>query len=175
MQGIHQLADIIDSETQSQVSDKIQLIRTTQDEYLAKKKQSTKHAICHVDGEHTFEAVVKLLDALPNLMKQDGLIIIDDILNLGYPGIAEAVYTHPNFKKSFFPIIYAFNKGVFIYGTSEKSRQSLIHTLNNQLKNKSYTIRKLHDQSLMVYHAAPATPSPSSTKKLIMRIISIFQ
>jgi len=175
---ISNLAEVvnhIDVQQDTNISQKIKLMKMTQDKYLQTKTKSTKFTICHIDGEHTFEAVNNLLDSLPKIMKKGGIVIVDDILNIGYPGIAESVFTHGTFKKSLLPILYAFNKGVFLYDVSEKYHQSVINDLSSLLDNDIYTTRKLHDDSLMVYRQSQLRISTSSSKTRMIRIANKFR
>jgi hypothetical protein len=46
----------------------------------------------HIDGEHSFDAVCNDLEFAMDLMKDDGIVVVDDFYNIGSAGITEAVY-----------------------------------------------------------------------------------
>jgi predicted O-methyltransferase YrrM len=46
----------------------------------------------HIDGEHSFDAVCSDLELAMDLIKDDGIIVVDDFFNIGSAGITEAVY-----------------------------------------------------------------------------------
>ena len=47
----------------------------------------------HIDGEHSYEAVMSDLDLVADLMTEDGVIVIDDFFSFASPSITEAVFT----------------------------------------------------------------------------------
>ncbi len=179
IEKIHIVSEILDNEANIKVSKRLTIEKTTQDTYFRDHKKA-KFAICHVDGEHTHEAVTSLLNKLPSFMEDNGLVVIDDILNIGFPGIAEAIFTHRNYKKTFFPVIYAFNKGIFIYKSSEKRRLEIIHDLTKIFSGNTYTVRRLHDKSIMVYRdgesekSEASNPLPSN-KSIVENIKQLYE
>ncbi|HEX8166858.1 MAG TPA: class I SAM-dependent methyltransferase [Beijerinckiaceae bacterium] len=59
----------------------------------------------HIDGEHSFDAVCNDLEFAMDLMKDEGIVVVDDFFNLGSAGITEAVYfmlgRHPHRLRMF--------------------------------------------------------------------------
>jgi len=123
---------------------KIELKFLTQKQFLDGKIME-KFLLVHIDGEHTFKAVVDFLDEAEKVLKENALIIVDDFFNAGYPGISEAVYTHKNYKKTIFPIFYGFNKAVFIYKPSTRENvEILINKLISKYNNKKEYSKKIN-------------------------------
>ncbi|MBT4651906.1 MAG: class I SAM-dependent methyltransferase [Candidatus Pacebacteria bacterium] len=166
---LHKVAKIISKIFSNNIQEKIVIHKTTQEQYLKLRKQSPEFSIIHVDGEHSYNAVKDLLDNLPSILKPGGIIIIDDILNIGFPGIAEALFRHHNYKKTLFPLVYAFNKGVFIYKSAKFFRQNILEKITEIYNSSDYNIRVLHDNSLMIYNN-----QFNNNKKIDTDSISIF-
>lgn len=47
----------------------------------------------HIDGEHSYEALMSDLDMVSDLMTEDGVIVIDDIFSYASPSLTEAMFT----------------------------------------------------------------------------------
>lgn len=50
------------------------------------------YSLAHIDGEHSEQAALKDLEFAESVLTSDGVIIVDDINNYWYPGVASAVY-----------------------------------------------------------------------------------
>lgn len=156
--------------------DNITLKAITQ-EQLLKKRNIKKYDLIHVDGEHTFKSVNTLIDNFHNLLNRDSLIIFDDILNPGYPGIAEAVFSNINFKKKYFPILYGFNKGLFLYSSSKV----LLNKLQNRLRSEyhaldDFNVREFSDHSFHVdyVHTPDIKPRQASLQTKFISFVNKF-
>jgi len=102
---------------------KFEVKEMTQEEYLKSKPKTEKFDVVHIDGEHTYKAVYDFLNYAGEVLNPATIVVIDDFMNPGFPGIAEAVHTHRSYKKQIFPIIYAFNKAVFLYRPNKNQGQ----------------------------------------------------
>lgn len=148
---IIRVAEIIDEKNNFTTRHNIELKKISQEEFLKSNDNFAKFQVIHIDGEHTFKAMEEIINYFPKLLKNNSLIIIDDILNAGFPGIIEAVCTNQIYKKELFPICYGFNKGIFIYKPDTKDTMINIINYLIQFYNKNnYFIRKLHDNSFFV-------------------------
>lgn len=127
---------------------KIKLVRKTQDEFF--KDSNIKFNIIHVDGEHTYSALTNFLNNLDKHIDHGGMIIFDDIINPGVPGIAEAIFGHHYYKNRLFPVCYGFNKGVFLYKPNNRNMINLIKMLTTYYENNKYVVKNLEDKSIVV-------------------------
>lgn len=132
------------------LSQKMEVEEKTQDDYLTYRKSSDKFDIVHIDGEHTYEAVYNFFDETRKILNPNSIVIVDDFLNPGFPGISEAVHTHPTFKKQLFPAIYAFNKAVFVYQPAKGQVKNLVSLLAKDYRQEKKLVRPLSDGSIMV-------------------------
>ena len=148
--NLWKIISLLDKRNRTELLKNISLAKTTQDEFFNTCKK-TKFQLCHVDGEHTFRAIEKFLNILPSFFSRGSIIIIDDFLNPGFPDISEAVHTHPCYKKSLFPFVYAFNKAVFIYKPNTgRTIASIRRLLTLKYSETNYIVRRLYDGSLMI-------------------------
>lgn len=146
------IIDLLDKKNKTNLKILIKLERVTQDEFFRKRVNVNKYQLIHIDGEHTYNAVKNCLDMLDKILHLEGWLVIDDLFNLGYPDISEAVHLHKNFRKTFWPIFYGFNKGVFIYKPYSISQISSIkENLYEMYTDDIYGVKRAHDMALAVY------------------------
>jgi Methyltransferase domain len=128
---------------------RVELQRTTQDEFFASKPAEEKYQLIHADAEHTFAAIKSCLDRLDDLLLPGGLLVLDDFSNPGFPDISEAVYVHSGFRVTYDPVLYAWNKGVFLYRASDGQLAQLRRTAQDAYAS-TFVTRRLHDGSVVV-------------------------
>lgn len=121
----------------------------TQDDFFRTKKSTEKFDVAHIDGEHTFKAVYDFFDEAAATLNKNALVIVDDFLNPGFPGISEAVHTHPAYKQ-LTPVFYGFNKAVFVYKADRNVASRLVDNLTRHYRTSTHTVRPLEDGSVMV-------------------------
>lgn len=125
------------------------VLQMTQDEFFAKRPD--KFDIVHIDGEHTFQAVFDFFNDAHEVLRLGAIVIVDDFLNPGFPGISEAVHTHPIYLKHLLvPVFYGFNKAVFIYKPSGKQADDLLQKLMKTYRAQRRAVRPLGDGSVTV-------------------------
>ena len=123
--------------------------QATQSEFLLENKQA--FSVCHIDGEHTIQSVQEALNSLPEILEPSGWLVVDDILNDGFPVIAEAIYSHAQFKKTYYPVIIGFSKGLFLYKPSDTQlSDAKLHFSKSYANNRNYLVREFADGSLSV-------------------------
>ncbi len=148
---IYKTAEILDKKNNTNLKNRLKLEEKTQEQFLNSRDRSHKYKVVHIDGEHTYDAVTEIIDSFDDLLYESSFVIVDDILNPGFPGIAEAVFRHPIFKKNLFPLFYGFNKGVFIFKPpSMDFIKETVHTLLKLYPDNLYDKRNLHDGSIEV-------------------------
>jgi hypothetical protein len=127
----------------------------SQEDYFGWLKRNgqprTRFGVVHVDGAHTFQAVYDFLTDAERLLDDGAIVIIDDFLNPGFPGISEAVHTHSVYKTQLFPVLFAFNKAIFIYRPRQASDVTrLSDTLSGAYGHANRPVRQLADGSATV-------------------------
>src|SRR3989339_844737 len=148
---IYNSLKILDKKNKTNLKNLVKLEIKLQDEFIKNRNKEEKYQLIHIDGEHSYGAVKDIIDEFDNLLVPSSIIIIDDFLNYSHPGIAEATYSHPNYKKTIFPILYGFNKGVFMF--KPKSQEYLNEIRNKILAPYSrslHQINKLSDKSITI-------------------------
>lgn len=156
---------IVDSITRKKANNlrtRIRLLRTTQDEFFRQRLGEERYQLVHVDGEHTYEAVNSCLDMLDNLLVPGAWLVIDDLLNWGFPDISRAVHTHRGFRRAFWPVFYGFNKGVFMVKPDCRARVSTakerIYAAYSS-RPEHYVVRRTCDMAVVAYRR----PKPRAT------------
>lgn len=160
------IVDRLDETNGTNLKTLIRLERATQDEFLARRLGTEKYQLCHVDAEHTYDAVCGCLDTLDTLLEPGAWLVVDDLLHPGYPDISEAVHTHRGFRTAFWPVFYGLNKGVFIHKPDAKARVSRVkeHLCSiYSSQPQDYLVRRTHDAAPMVQRK-PGTLRPPGTK-----------
>lgn len=100
----------------------------------------------HIDGCHTAEAVYRDLEIADFLLKEKGIVVIDDFFNIAYPQITEAVYNflfQNVFKFKLFLI--AFNKAYLCRPNAYSEYYSFVISSFRKeflLRNKKIVINK---------------------------------
>lgn len=129
----------------------VELRIETQESFIEHAK-SGKYKLAYVDGEHSYKSISFFLNNMDKLLVKDSLLVIDDILSAGYPGISEALHRHKSFKKTLIPICYAFNKGVFIYKPTINNLNYAINKIRNFAKKEKKAFRKSdRDSSVIIF------------------------
>lgn len=129
----------------------VELRIETQERFIKDAKLG-KYKLAYVDGEHSYKSINFFLNNMDKLLVKDSLLVIDDILSAGYPGISEALHRHKSFKKTIIPICYAFNKGVFIYKPTIKNINYAINKIKNFAKKEKKACRKSDiDSSVIIF------------------------
>lgn len=132
-------------------NERITITEITQNEFISINDQSNKFQLIHIDGEHTYQAIIDCLDALPSLLAENAWIIVDDILNPGFPDISEAMHSHSSYRKIIWPIFYGFNKGVYLFNPTNPSVISKSQkTLITLYSRPEYAYRILFDGAIEV-------------------------
>jgi len=130
---------------------RVRLIEKTQEDFFSQHIGEQFFQLVHIDGEHTFKAIKDCLDRISEFLSNDAWIIVDDILNSGFPDISEAVHTHPDYRKRFWPVFYGFNKGVYIFNPRSLEYISQVKVdLLKKYEGSQFTVRHMHDGSLQV-------------------------
>ena len=69
----------------------------------------------HIDGEHTYHAVMQDLETARRIVSNDGLVCLDDFFNFQYPQVTAATFSflerHPG---EFVMLLVGFNKGYLV-------------------------------------------------------------
>lgn len=132
------------------LSARLILRQMTQCSFFETKKDSERFDVVHVDREHTFGAVYEFLEQADRTLNYNSLVIIDDFLNPGFPGISEAVHTHSTYKKELFSVLYGFNKAVFVYRPQSRETSVLSDRLAAAYRADGKLVRPLGDDSIAV-------------------------
>jgi predicted O-methyltransferase YrrM len=66
--------------------------RTMKPDDILAKVGGAKLRLFHIDGEHSRDALTRDLDRAAMVMRDDGLIVLDDMLHPGYPTLMVAVH-----------------------------------------------------------------------------------
>lgn len=66
--------------------------RTMRPEDILAKLRGERLRLFHIDGEHSRDALTRDLDRAVAVMRDDGLIVLDDMLHPGYPTLMVAVH-----------------------------------------------------------------------------------
>ncbi len=119
MGGQARIDNLLEKSKALKIRDRMEIKKMTQEDFL-KHAILEKNQLVYVDGEHTFQSIIAFLDKISALLEPNGFLVMDDFLSPGFPGVTEAVYTHETYKKTLFPVCYAFNKAVFVYQPAEK-------------------------------------------------------
>lgn len=148
---IYKTAEILDKKNNTNLKNRLKLEEKTQKQFLDSRDKFQKYRMIYIDGEHTFEAITEIINSFDSLLYESSFVVVDDILNPGFPGIAEAVFRHPIFKKNLFPVFYGFNKGVFIFRPeSDDFIKCVTDSFKSLYANDSYDTRILHDKSIEI-------------------------
>ncbi|MEO8637382.1 MAG: class I SAM-dependent methyltransferase [Candidatus Taylorbacteria bacterium] len=132
------------------IGNRIDVKKMTQKDFLEKIKPC-KYQMIYVDGEHTYQSIVSFLERIDELLPYDGFLVLDDFLNAGFPGLSEAIHLHPSYKKSLFPVCYAFNKAVFLYKPKEKYLEEVKNKIDDFVaKNVFKSHRSDRDNSVVI-------------------------
>lgn len=133
------------------MSDRMQVKKMTQETFLEDNKLE-KYQLIYIDGEHTYKSVASFLDKIDYLLPTNGFLVFDDFFNAVFPGVTEATHTHACYKKSLFPVCYAFNKGVFIYKPTEEYFATVMEETKQYIEKNGLKSRKCdNDDSLLIY------------------------
>jgi hypothetical protein len=148
---IYEVLNQIDQKNETKISKLVKLEKSTQEEFLRNRDINEKFQFIYIDAEHSFKAVKDVLDEFNSLLLPSSWVVIDDFLAPGFPGITEAVYRHSSFKNTLFPIMYGFNKAIFIF---RPDSNTMVTNLQKQLylkyKENEYLINPQHDGTLYV-------------------------
>lgn len=68
----------------------------------------------HVDGEHSYEAVLKDLELAEALLSDSGMIVVDDVLNALCPQVTQALFEYCNASETLELLMFAFNKAYLV-------------------------------------------------------------
>jgi predicted O-methyltransferase YrrM len=70
---------------------------------------------CHIDGSHTAYATANDFDLFSRLLRPGGVIVADDYLVSGWPGVSEGVARYMLMTSSvpIAPVVVGFGKGIF--------------------------------------------------------------
>lgn len=149
--------------------DKVRLEPCTQEAYFS-RGISRNVALLHLDGEHTFPAVKAALDKVPDLMVPGAWVVLDDFPHNWYPGIVEALYTHPLFRHGLEPVACAYGKGLFAWqadaGEIERRRKGLSLAFDPQL----HAVNRLHDGSYSI-QSRPVSAGKSGWLRRVGRLL----
>ncbi len=148
---------------------RVELVESTQTEYLQRIRGQKRFQLIHIDGEHTYQALKDCLDALVHVLDPCSWIVVDDLLNAGFPDISEAVHVHSGYRTDFWPVFYGFNKGVFLY--RPKSSDYLV-SIKSQFKmlydDPNYVLREMHDGAIYVARR-PSSPMLKTSRRTHLR------
>lgn len=127
----------------------VEIRRETQEKFL-QELSLQKYQFVYVDGEHSYQALNNFLNHADTILTKNSILVVDDLLSFGYPGISEAVHRHKSFRRNLFPICYAFNKGVFIYKPSKLFYLTAILKLKKFVKRNKYNFYRADNDSALV-------------------------
>ena len=149
---LYDIVDLLDKKNKTNLINLVKLELKTQEEFLATYDKKIKFQAVHLDGEHTYSAIKDAIDYFDDILIEGAWIIFDDFTNPGFPSIPEAVHCHKDYKKTFFPVFYGFNKAVFLYKPDSMNYLNGIidrlYLLYEKYKTR-YIIRRMHDYSFL--------------------------
>lgn len=141
----------LDSKYSLNLTSRVRLVELTQEKFFLSHDFRERYHFAHIDGEHTFSAVKNFLDAMDKILMPDALLIFDDMLHSNFPDIAEAIYTHDQYRKSFWPICFGFNKGVYLFNPQHVENIKLLKLhVKKCYSDQHYDIMNLHDDSFVI-------------------------
>jgi predicted O-methyltransferase YrrM len=153
---------------------RVRLVESTQTEYLQGFLGRERFQLIHIDGEHTYQAIKDCLDALVLVLDPCSWIVVDDLLNAGFPDISEAVHQHPSYRTEFWPAFYGFNKGVFLYRPrSADYLASIKFQFKTLYAGSDYVLREMHDGAVYVARRM-SSPIPNKARWSRLRAASRF-
>lgn len=83
----------------------------------------------HIDGEHSYEAVMKDLALAEKLLSDTGAIIVDDVLNALCPQVTQALFEYCQASETLELLMFAFNKAYVVRkGTMQHYREWFMKT-----------------------------------------------
>ena len=150
MTGTERMSNLLEKAEEFGMQERIDLRRITQEEFF-KEDPIEKYQLAYIDGEHTNRSIVAFSEKMDELLARNGFIVFDDFLSPGFPGISEAIHTHPSYKRSLFPICYAFNKAVFVYKPRKNYLDERIDRTKQFAKENHFRWHQCdHDTSLVL-------------------------
>jgi len=164
---------LLDEINKSRLETSVQLEKVTQETFFKEKRSGGRFQLCHVDGEHTYTAVIDCLDRLDHLLYPGAWLVIDDFLCEAYPDISEAVHRHPGFRKAFWPVLYGFNKGVFVYQPGGKKQiLEVKEKLQAEYASPEYFINHMRDDTPAVQRKpVPASGAGRLPGRILKKIV----
>jgi predicted O-methyltransferase YrrM len=136
----------LDREFSLNTEARVELREITQEAFLEQHNESEQFQLVHIDGEHTFSAVSECLDALQSLLRPNAWVVVDDLLNPGFPDISDAVHSHAAYRKQLHPVFYGFNKAVYLFSPSSLGLvDAAVTELKRLYEVPGYTTRTMHD------------------------------
>lgn len=85
---------------------------------LTLKDTGTNCRIFHIDGHHSTESTTNDLMLAYRAINSYGVIILDDLFNEGYPGVAEATILFVHSHNELVPVLIGFNKSYWVKARS---------------------------------------------------------
>ena len=74
--------------------------------------ERNKMDFIHIDGCHSFTAVLRDLELAQNILSENGIIVLDDCFSCAYPQITQATYAFLAKHSEFVLLFVGYNKGV---------------------------------------------------------------
>jgi hypothetical protein len=146
-----QVIDQLGSTRHDELKSRITLKQVTQESFLNSELGKSKFQACHLDGEHTFAGVRSLVDVFDELLVPNSWVIVDDLFNAGFPEISEAIHTHEGHRKSFWPVVFGFNKGVYLFRPDPPELLGEVKAeLARAYSSSFYSVRFMRDNAIRV-------------------------
>jgi hypothetical protein len=142
----------------------LRLEACTQEAYFG-RREKVPVAVLHLDGEHTYEAVKLALDQAPSFLVEAAWVILDDFPHPWFPGIVEALFTHPLFHKGLEAVAVAYGKGIFAWKAPLEELERRRQGFSRAFDPSSCAINRLHDGSYCVQDRAEEAGSRSLLRR----------
>ena len=152
------------------------IVENMSSEYIMEKYSTWKGRvrIAHVDGEHTYTAALRDLQACADLCRADGCIILDDAFNPNQPGVNQALN---EFVESSDYVVFAigYNKAFLCHKSNYQSYSAFDDRDETRLVLDRYGIHVQERQQL--FHRYPVklcydSPRNISRPSLAFRAVS---
>jgi hypothetical protein len=145
---------------------------------LTSEHNSITYDIIHLDGEHSQTQVTKDLTNLYPLLKQSGMLVIDDIFYHSYPGVTAAAFRFIDENK-FTPFLFT-EKKIYICNRNfyreyyEKSKSILNELKINYEESENLNSKTSYAQSNSIFGSNIIITSEKPTRKEIVNMLKIM-
>jgi len=159
----------LETDGETGIASRIRIERITQTQFLGSPAADRANQLVHLDGEHTYAAVKEALDHLPRLLLPGGWLVMDDFSNPGFPEISEAIHRHIHFRDELLPVVYGFNKGVFLWRATATHLSDVLENMDGAWRTTNYLVRRMTDGSMVIDRKTPA-PATETRRTLRQRV-----